>query len=257
MKRTTASYINLIAVILTIAVNGLAVGLPLNNQDTGAISDTFKVYFVPAGYVFSIWSVIYTGLIAFAIYQALPAQHNDARLRRFDPFFQVSCLANISWIFAWHYLQFPLSLVIMLVLLGSLIGSYLQLGIGRIPATGLRQWLVNLPMSIYLGWITVATIANFTTLLYYLKWDGFGIAPEIWTVIMLSAAVIIAALMTITRRDTAYLLVLVWAFIGIAVKHQATTTVATAAIVATILVGLLAIITMLPTRMSRILPNAA
>jgi benzodiazapine receptor len=216
-------------VIATIVVNGLANALPLNEQTTGEISDRFQVYFVPAGYVFSIWGLIYLGLGAYAIYQALPAQVNNPRLNRISYLFVLSSLANIAWIILWHYEQFPLTLVAMLTLLVSLIIIYLRLEIGRATVPTSERWFVQVPFSIYLGWITVATIANATSLLDFLNWGGWGIRPEVWTVIMLIAGLGIASAVSLTRGDVAYMLVLIWAFVGIAVKHQGTALVAPAA----------------------------
>lgn len=117
----------------------------------------------------------------------------------------------------------------MLVLLGSLIAIYLRLGTGGARVSAAETWLVRVPFSIYLGWVTVATIANVTSLLDYLQWGGWGIAPEIWAVIMLVAGAVITAAVIFTRGDVAYVLVIIWAFAGIAVKHAATATVATPA----------------------------
>ena len=222
-----------VALLATIAVNGLANALPLNGQGTGEISDRFQVFFVPAGYVFAIWGLIYLALIAYAVYQALPAQRSNPRLARIGYLFVASCAANIVWLFLWHYNQFPLTLLAMLALLGTLITIYLRLGIGKTSVPAAERWLAHVPFSIYLGWVTVATIANATSLLDFLKWNGWGIAPEAWTVVMLAAAGIIATLISFTRRDAAYLLVLVWAISGIAVKHAATAVVANAAWVVT------------------------
>ena len=216
----------IVTIIATLVVNGLANALPLNGQNTGQISDRFDVYFVPAGYVFSIWGLIYLGLIVFAIFQALPAQRENPRLRATGWWISLGGLANSVWIFLWHYEQFPLTLVAMLVLLGTLIVTYLRLGIGRTPAPASETWAVRLPFSIYLGWITVATVANVTSLLDYLNWDGFGIAPEIWMGIVLAAVLVIAVLMNFTRRDAAYAAVILWALAGIAIKHAAVAAVA-------------------------------
>lgn len=229
--------VNVVAVIATLVVNGLANALPLNGQSTGEISDRFAIYFVPAGYVFSIWGLIYLGLIAFAVYQALPAQAQNPRLRRIGPWFALSCAANIAWIFFWHYEQFPPTLAAMLALLAALLVIYLRLEIGRRPAAAIERWVVNLPFSLYLGWISVATIANVTQVLYYLGWGGWGIAPQVWAAVMLTAAVIIGAAMSLIRRDVAYAAVLVWAFIGIAIKHAAAPTVAYSAWIATVLIA--------------------
>ena len=210
--------LNIVIILATITVNILANALPLNGLNTGEISNRFQVYFVPAGYVFSIWGLIYLGLIAFAIYQALPAQRTNPLLRRISPWVMLGGVANITWIFLWHYEKFPVTLIPMLVLLATLIVTYLLLGIGRTNASIAETWAVRLPFSIYLGWITVATVANVTAVLDYLNWDGFGIAPEIWMAIMLAAVLVISLLMSFTRRDIAYTLVLLWALAGIAVK---------------------------------------
>lgn len=225
-----------VSVIATIIVNGLANALPINGQGTGEISDSFDVLFVPAGYVFSIWGLIYLGLVAYAIYQVLPAQRNNPRLRSIDIPFYVASLANITWIFLWHYEQFALSMVVMLILLASLIVIYLRLGIGRTAFPTWERWTVALTFSIYLGWITVATIANATILLEYIGWNRWGLSEVTWFLIMLVTALIVAALMAWTRSDIAYLLVLVWAFAGIAVKQSDISTVATASWIATVAV---------------------
>ncbi|MFU8772187.1 MAG: tryptophan-rich sensory protein [Anaerolineales bacterium] len=232
-------------VLATIVVNGLANALPLNGLTTGEISDRFEVYFVPAGYVFSIWGLIYLGLIAYAIYQALPSQRHNPRLRSIAGFFVLASFANIAWLFLWHYEQFPWTLAAMLLLLLCLIAIYLRLGtgLGKVPFA--ETWLVRLPFSIYLGWISVATIANVTSLLDYLNWDGFGLSPEAWMLIILAVVVVIAGLMSFTRRDIAYVLVILWALAGIALKHISVTLVSTATWVAFGLVGIFFIYTLL------------
>jgi hypothetical protein len=225
-KDSLRQIINVAATVLTLLLNGLANALPINGQSTGAISDRFEVFFVPAGYVFSIWGVIYIALIAFTVYQALPAQRENPLLRRIGYLYAFSGLMNSIWILFWHYNIFSATMVVMLALLGSLIAIYLLLEIGQTPVSRTVKWLVHIPFSIYLGWITVATVANATSLLDYLNWDGFGISGQVWAIIMLLAATAITAGMILTRRDIAYSLVIIWAFIGIAVKQQETLLVA-------------------------------
>jgi benzodiazapine receptor len=234
--------VNVLAVVAVLVVNGLANALPLNGQTTGEISDRFQVYFVPAGYVFSIWGLIYLGLVAFAVFQALPAQRDNPRLRRVGYLFAASCAANIAWLFLWHYEQFVLTLVAMIALLVLLIAIYLRLEIGRAAVSPAERWLVHVPFSIYLGWITVATIANVTTALDYLGWSGWGISDEMWAVIMLVAAGLIAAAMSLTRGDVAYLAVIMWALAGIGVKHAATPVVAVTAWIVTAFVGVMLVV---------------
>lgn len=238
-KDTLRQLLVVITVVATIVVNGLANALPINGQQTGEISDSFPIYFVPAGYVFAIWGLIYLGLIAFAVYQALPAQRTNPRLRVTGLPVIIAGVANIVWIFLWHYEQFPGTMIAMLVLLGALLITYLRLGIGQTKVSTAERWAVHVPFSIYLGWITVATVANASQLLYNLGWGGWGIAPQVWAAIMLAVAVVLGTLMALTRRDAAYLGVLVWAFIGIALKHAAVPTVAVSAWAATALVAAL------------------
>jgi hypothetical protein len=232
-------WINTATVLIALAVNVLANALPLNGQNTGAISDKFKVFFVPAGYVFAIWGVIYVGWLAFAVYQALPAQRNNPRLERIGWLFAFSNLANAAWLFTWHYELLSLSVVVMLSLLLSLIAIYVRLDIGRARVTIIEKLCVDIPFGVYLGWISVATIANITDLLYYWKWDGWGIAPQVWAVIMLVVASAIALAMAWTRGDVAYLLVIVWAFVGIAIKQSAAPLVANTAWLMTGVVALM------------------
>ena len=219
-------FINLLAFLTTFVVNGLANALPINGVTTGEVSDSFPVYFVPAGYVFAIWGLIYLGLLAFVIYQLLPRQRENRRLERIGGWFALGCLANAAWIFFWHYGIFPVTLILMLILLVSLLVIYLRLNIGREQVSRAEKWLVDVPFSIYLGWITVATVANVTDVLYDLGWNGAPLSPQVWAVIMLAVATVLAVAMSLTRRDIAYVLVIVWAFVGIAVKQAATPLVA-------------------------------
>ena len=221
-----------------IVVNVLANALPLNGLSTGEISDSFPIYFVPAGYVFSIWGLIYLGLIAFTVYQLLPSQRENPHIGRIGLLYALSSAANIAWIFFWHYERFALTLPAMLVILGSLIGIFLTLWGGRGELKQADRLTILLPFSIYLGWISVATVANVTQLLYYLGWGGWGISPEAWAVIMLLVAAAIALAMSVRHATVAYLAVFVWAYVGIAVKHGSTPLVA---ISAAALAGILAV----------------
>ncbi|MFN2148146.1 MAG: tryptophan-rich sensory protein [Anaerolineales bacterium] len=221
-RNTVRQVVNVIAFLAVVVVNTLANILPLNGLNTGEISDRFQVFFVPAGYVFAIWGVIYLALGAFTIYQALPGQRENARLQRIGYLFAASSVANIAWLFLWHYEYFLWTLVAMITLLIILIALYLRLKIGREPVKRVERWLVDIPFSIYLGWISVATAANITQMLWYVGWDGFGIAPEMWAVLILLVVAVLSTAMAISRGDVAYLLVIIWASIGIAVKQQPT-----------------------------------
>lgn len=238
-QTATGDYFRQFAVIVvtlaTIAINGLATGLPLNGQSTGEISDRFPSLFTPAGYVFSIWGVIYLGLLAYMVYQALPSQRANPRLRSIGWLYVVSGMANSVWIFLWHYNQFAWSLVVMLVLLASLIGIYLRLSPFTRGVGAAERWTTHIPFSIYLGWITVATVANVATVLLDWNWTGGPLSPALWAILMIAVATVLGLIFALREVNPAYVFVLVWAFAGIAVKQSATPAVAWTAIAAAIL----------------------
>ncbi|MFH1381718.1 MAG: tryptophan-rich sensory protein, partial [Chloroflexota bacterium] len=157
---------NLIGFLGTVVVNGLSNALPLNGKTAGELSDQYPNLFVPAGLTFSIWGIIYILLAIFVIYGRIVAVKKDTQKSSFieniGVLFFISCLANMGWIFAWHYEIVPLSVLIMLILLVTLIAIYLRLRIGRSDSSKTEKYLVHLPFSVYLGWITIATIANIT-----------------------------------------------------------------------------------------------
>lgn len=248
MSDKIRQWVNLAALAGVIAVNALANIIPFSGQTTAAVSDKFKVLFVPAGYVFAIWGIIYLGLTAFAAYQLLPGQAANPRFRRMGYLFAQSCLVNAAWLVCWHYELIVLTVFLMVALLALLIAIYLILHAGDAQVTRSETWLARVPFSIYLGWITIATVANVTDLLWSLRWDGFGIAPEIWTVIMLAVGFALATAMAFTRRDAAYTLVIVWAFAGIGVSQAAVPLVANAAWLLAALTAAVTLIAALPRR---------
>ena len=210
---------NVAAYLATVAINAFAKAATLNGRTTGEISDAYPTLVTPSGYVFSIWGVIYALLLAFAIFQALPRSRDKPFLRGIGGLFLLSCAANVSWLFLWHYLQLVLSVILMFVLLGALIAIYLRLRIGRSDVILREKLLVHLPFSVYLGWITVASIANVAAALTAIGWTGWGLSGVAWTDLVIIVALIITLAVIVTRRDIAYSLVIIWALIGIAVKQ--------------------------------------
>jgi len=232
--------LNILALLAVIVVNTLANTLPIAGKTTGELSDQYPVLITPAGYVFSIWGLIYLLLAGFVIYQALPGNADRQSIQRIGPLFILTCIFNCSWIFAWHYELLPLSVLIMLALLGTLIVIYTGIRQVQGPTTLGERLFVYLPFSVYLGWISVATIVNITVLLYDLEWDGFGLGATTWTLIGIAVTVVLAALIGYRFSDAAFMLVFVWALVGIGVKQQSgDSTVSTAAFVAAGLVFLL------------------
>ncbi len=232
---------NLFALVVTIAVNALANILPLNGVTTAEVSDMYPSLITPAGYVFSIWGVIYVLLAIFAVYQAMPARREEPLLGKIGWLFVLGSAANIAWLFLWHYLQVVPSLAAMFALLGTLIAIYLRLDIGRSDAPRGERLYVHLPFSVYLGWITVAPIANVSAALVSLGWGGLGLGEATWAVLVIAVAVLITLAVVATRRDIAYSLVIVWALAGIAVKQAAVQPVFLSSVVGAVVV-LLALI---------------
>jgi benzodiazapine receptor len=236
--------VNPLALAGAIVMNALASILPLNGRTTGEISDSFNLVFVPAGYVFSIWGLIYLAALGFAFFQALPGQQSNPRVAATGWWFALSCVANGLWIVFWHYGLYPLTLVAMLTLLVSLIAIYIRVNPsspGQTAVDAPTRWLVQAPFSLYLGWVSVATIANVSSLLVWLGWDGGGLSPVTWAVIMIGVSAVLSLAMSFRQRDAIFTGVLVWALIGIWVKQAALPAVVTASAVAIAvsLVGLL------------------
>jgi hypothetical protein len=215
----------------TLVANGLASSGALGGIPTAEISNAYPIYFVPANQTFAIWGVIYTALTAFVVFQALPAQRENPYARRIGGLFMLSSVANALWLVLFQYEQFWLSVPVMLILLGLLIAIYLRLDVGK-PVSRGTFWLMQVPFSIYLAWITIATIANVAQALYASGITALGLGGPVWAAIMLVVGTgIISAVIVRGRGNVAYALTAIWAIAGIVVKQSATPLVAGTALV--------------------------
>jgi len=205
-----------------IVVNALSNILPINGNNTGQVSNSYPNLFAPSALTFSIWGLIYFLLAAYTLYQfglfqKDGGQKNASLFAQVGTYFAVTSLANILWIFSWHYHLIALSLVFMLVILFYLIKINSILRKEKfIPK---ENFFIKAPFSVYFGWITVATIANVTTLLVSLNWNGWGISPAIWTIIILIVGALIGLYRTLNDKNIFYGLVFIWAYFGIWFKH--------------------------------------
>jgi benzodiazapine receptor len=237
---------NIVAFILTIIVNGLAGSTAIiGGKVTAQISDANPTLVTPAGYVFSIWGIIYLLLGIFVIYQALPGNQGKTFQKRIGWLFVLSSIFNIIWLFLWQYEYLAASVIVMFLLLSTLILIYLRLNIGKSKASIQEKLAVHLPFSVYLGWISIATIANVAVTLVSVNWDGFGLDPEVWAAIAIALALLITLLILATRKDVAFALVVIWALIGIGVNQSGNQTVVlltqiSAAIVAIAIIAVIA-----------------
>jgi hypothetical protein len=212
----------LVAIIAAFVVNVWSNIFPIGGLNIGKISNTLfnNVLITPANYAFAIWGLIYLGLLALGIYQFLPAQRNDSDLRKIGYLLAIACVSQIAWVYLFLLRMFVLSVVAMLGILLPLIGIYLQLTNRSILVSRIQKWCVRFPISIYLSWISVATIVNVACALYAASWDGWGISATTWTILMVIIASAIAFRITTQYADTAYTWVTVWALVAVAIKQS-------------------------------------
>ncbi len=245
---------NIIAFVLMVIINGLAGSTTtIGGKNTAQISDANPTLITPAGYVFSIWGIIYVLLGVFVVYQALPSQRGKDFHKKIGWFFVLSCAANIIWLFLWQFEYLSLSVVLMFLLLASLILIYLRLNIGKSKADTRERLAVHLPFSVYLGWITIATIANISATLVSMNWDSvfLGVNAETWAILVIIVAVAITVLVLATRKDVAYALVVIWALVGISVKQSGNQTIVLLTEISAIVVAVAVLATILLTVLRR------
>jgi hypothetical protein len=245
-------YLNLVVFVATVIVNSIAGSTALiGGRDTATISNNYPTLITPAGYVFSIWGIIYILLGVFVVYQALPKQSNSNYHNKISWLFVISSLINIAWIFVWQFESLILSVVLIFALLLSLIAIYLRLNIGRSKVKTGERLAVHLPFSVYLGWITIASIADVAVTMTAYGWDGFGISPETWAIVVVAVALVITMLMLGIRKDVAYALVVIWALVGIGVNHSGNPNVVLLTEISSILVAIGILVTLALTWLRR------
>ncbi|NET01899.1 MAG: tryptophan-rich sensory protein [Sphaerospermopsis sp. SIO1G2] len=222
----------LAAIVGGFAVNVISNVAPLNGMSIGEISNSLfqDVLIIPANYAFIIWGLIYLGLFALGVYQFLPSQKADPDLRKTGYLLVVASISQCIWVYLFLSRFFGVSILAMLGILVPLIMMHRRLEIGEQRVSRNKKFYVHYPISIYLGWISVATIVNVACALSFNNWNGFGVSGEIWTVIILITAAVISGFMVINYRDLPYTGVTVWAFLAIAVKHGDNFLITTAAL---------------------------
>lgn len=224
-KNLLIKIIALFTYIGMVVVNFLANALPINNRSTGAISEAYPNLFTPTGLTFSIWGLIYLLLAGYVLYQFGLFEKNkeekkEELLKKVNLYFIISSLANIAWLFSWHYDFIGISVLVMGILLFSLIKIANVLNEKKLSSK--ENLFIRLPFSVYFGWITVAAIANITVFLVSINWNGFGISSQVWTIIVLLIGLLIGSLRIWKDRVISYGLVLIWAYAGILIKHTST-----------------------------------
>lgn len=222
MPKKILTLLNIISLLGMITVNALANALPINGRNTGELSALYPNQFVPAGFTFSIWLVIYIFLTGFAVYQA-GAFRNEGRIgliSRLGVLFILTNIFNSVWIFAWHYEQILLSVLVMLCLLSTLIAIHIRLPIPDATCTLSERIWVQASFSIYLGWIMTATIANITAYLVSIGWRGGPLTENVWTIIMIIIAAVLSLLILWIRKNRIIPFITVWSIVGIIIKQR-------------------------------------
>jgi hypothetical protein len=212
-NQTLTKFFVLFTFVVMVGSNALANILPINGITTGAISDSYPNLFAPAGYTFAIWGVIYLAL-AFAVVRLL--FQKDPHFEFISRWFIISNLANTAWIFGWHYRLIPLTALLIIVVLYSVLRIVFKLDPAQNRQFGISQ---RLPYEIYGGWLLVATVANITTLLVDIGFTGFGIAEVIWMLLILGVAWLIVSATVVRVKSVGIGFVLIWAYGGIVSKH--------------------------------------
>jgi hypothetical protein len=210
-------YLPLLATLVVVVVNAAANILPINGVLTSELSARYPTGFTPAGWVFSIWGLIYAGLLTFSIYAARAGADPGSRVSRIVPAYLASCAGNAVWIFMWHHEWILASLACMLVILFSLILVYLRLQASP-PASRAQRLCVDLPFSLYLGWITTAVLANLAAWFFAVSAYPFGLPRDDWAILTVVAATAIYTAVGVRTRDALYTAVFAWASLGIVLQ---------------------------------------
>lgn len=176
--------------------------------------------FTPANYAFAIWGIIYCGLIGFSFYQLTLSPQHYAFARQARPWLIAACVVQSFWVYAFLLQSLILSTILMVALLLAIVRCYTALEVGKRRLTGWGRWLLHYPFSIYLGWISVATIVNVAITLKQQGWNAGGIPEPIWTVAMMGIATLLAVAMQQQRHDRLFVAVVIWALIALIVRYQ-------------------------------------
>ena len=243
-KHLVRKWATLLSILAAFFTNVLANISPINDLTIGEISNNIfgDVLITPAGYAFAIWGLIYLGLISLGVYQVLPKNKENDYLDKLGYYLVISSLAQSVWVFLFLSRLFVLSTVAMVTILIPLVLVYLDLNISLKSRSKQDKWFVNFPISVYFAWITVATILNVASALFWVKWSGFGLSHVVWTTIIIVVAAIVGILIRITRQDKVYSGVFIWALVAIMMRHLDTLPIAITSGISAFILGILMIV---------------
>ncbi|MFD2938157.1 tryptophan-rich sensory protein [Spirosoma flavum] len=224
------------SIVTLLVMNYLSNVGAFGGQTNGAVSAKYHTLITPAGYAFSIWGVIFLGLLAFAIYQGTGSQQENPRFRAIGWWVVLNAFCNAIWSPLFNTEHIGLALLVILVMLFSLVIIEQRLLIRRgvdllistdpdatlpeSPASATETWLARIPFSIYFGWLTVATILNTTVYLKATDFSLMGLSEQTWAMAILIVGLVVGAVIFNRYRSVAYILVFAWAYTAIAVEQK-------------------------------------
>ncbi|MBN9239488.1 MAG: hypothetical protein BGO97_07335 [Micrococcales bacterium 70-64] len=215
-RQVTVAASAVIAIIGSFVGSGAAGGTPIQEASGGALSAT-STPIAPDVPAFSIWSVIYLGLVAYAVWQLLPKQSEADRHRRLGYWVAASLLLNAAWILSVQFDQLWLSLPVIVALLAVLVRLFL-LCRAFPPSGAVDAVITDGTLGLYLGWVSIATAANATAVLVAAGFTGFGLSADIWAVAVLAVAALVGVLLAVRGRGRiAPALALSWGLAWVAV----------------------------------------
>lgn len=222
-KQQSLSILNLIVVLLTIGINYYSQMYGINGSRVGEMSAKYHNLFTPAGYAFAIWGIIFIGLLFFAgyqIYTTIVRKQIVDFISQAGYWFTIATLGTGLWVIVWLYDYTLISVLVMLLILFSLIKVVINTNMERWKAPAKTIMFCWWPISIFTGWITVATIANISAYLSKIGWDGGPLSATNWTIVMIVIATLLNIVLIFTRSMREFALVGAWALIAIYARHQ-------------------------------------
>ena len=207
----------LFAVLVNVVFNYVSnYSLPLPSMEE--VSHSFSSLFTPHDYAFSIWGLIYFSFLVYGIYQAMPSRSEDPLYRNIaKPFALVNILAS-AWIVVFRMQLMWVSVVLIVIML---VLSIFMLILSRdaVLRDEYSNW-VSVPFSLLAGWLSVATIANISTLFVYMGWQGTVMNQVIITIVMIFIATMIGIYVCARCKDFIFPMVIAWACVAIFVSRS-------------------------------------
>ncbi len=242
-KVKTLALLNLIFFFIAFTVSSLSQLKFFGGATNGEISDKYSTIFTPAGVTFSIWGVIYLSLFGFTIYKLVQSDRSDAcasvsqDLSRIGYLFVINNIATTLWIFAFTYEYLLASMLLIIIQLITLTLIFIRLNLFNNDRLFANKLFTQFPLTIYFAWLCVATIANISLYLVSIQWDGFGIDPSIWAIIMIIVTVLLSVFIIMKKGNPFFGLVIMWALYGIILKRVSIDEIAFSNVILTCWIG--------------------